>query len=198
MVVSVESRSGKGGEGMLLGTDTEVSIAPKLRRTGEPASTSNVNSALATSRPNESLPSQILRVVPLCVLPSALPSSFSRERLDVPAYVSHRVYTELTRSSPTETQEHFYKASIKRLKPPSDPIDSSTNSKPPSPVPKVLTIGGGEDKEVQGEDGGVKWVYIGPMEGIPEKHILFPQGGIGDVQSWYLVRCVHVNLNTFL
>lgn len=194
MVVGVDSGSGKGGEGrgMLLGTDTEVSIAPKLRRTGKPGSTSN---SLTTSRPKQSLPSQILRVIPPFVLPPVPPSSCSHHRLEVLAYVSHRVYTELTRSSSTGTQGYFYRASIKRLKPPSDPLGLGNDSK--SPLPKFLSAGGGENKEAQGEDDGVKWVYIGPMEGIPEKHILFPGGGIDDVQNWDLVRYVHVNLNMF-
>ncbi|KAF5345345.1 hypothetical protein D9758_008461 [Tetrapyrgos nigripes] len=182
---------------LLLSTNTEVSIAPKLHTRQQKSSSkptkdksASVNGASiikpsvdTKEKPKTVSVSHVLRVLPERVLDLPIPSYIGSEIL---GYVSPRTFTSLYPSAQPEAST-YWKSAFKRLRPPVDPNDSpSTQESVPIPAPKLLNPGE-KDKDkltpVQENDE----VYICSMVGIVDQHVVFtnlPR----DVEEWDLVR----------
>jgi peroxin-1 len=88
----------------------------------------------------------------------------------------------------------FYKATIRRLRPPMNPnAPPQANTAPiaPSSVPRVLNAGGNASEEAKDASGPKKVheVFVGWAEGLPESHIVLTSA-IDEVDEWDLVRWV--------
>ncbi|KAF8160874.1 P-loop containing nucleoside triphosphate hydrolase protein [Crassisporium funariophilum] len=187
---------------LLLTTNTEVSIAPKLHRNGAPSSKPTTNGHVApatnpalngapTSPPASSNKiSRVLRVLPRRLLPNLhFPNHTGSELL---AYVSPVTFTQLQgEDSPgADTLDNSFRHSeFKRLTSPTDPATPSSSSPPPDPpAARILNPGAPVDA-----DSGVSAssnsqdVFIGTSGGIVAGHIVymvFPDG----IEEWDLVR----------
>lgn len=189
------------GDVLLLTTDTEVSISPKLHRSRPTPSSSRqangVTPGIAgpsnSGTQHEPVPtpkthSQILRVVPSRVINIPLPSFTGPESV---GYVSPstwaQIYPETPTPSPASTRM-YHSATVKRLRPPLDPTPSTASTSAAPPVAKVLNAGDkGLNKVADdaGKDPGK--VYIATMDGIPASHVVFPDL-VENVEEWDLVR----------
>lgn len=187
---------------LLLTTNTEVSIAPKLRAGSSTkqatvsASSITSASAIPQSQPSE-FPSKFLRVLPS----SALSSTLSLKSINVDgytrpeplAYVARTTFFQLTGSgseSSTDFGAEFYLMTVKRLRPPADPTDMTPPSTSPQPVaPRILTAGGSRDAAAN-TDGGKQQreVLVSWANGIPESHVVFLVGGIEAITNWDIIR----------
>lgn len=196
----------------MLGTDTEVSIAPKIRKAqasgkkpqpdgrAAPVSTSQTSSqaqkSASADHPRYTLSNdhaQILRTLPSKFVSVPLPSTSNAQLY---AYVSSQTFSKLQPSHPIIREGKstiYYNHIIKRLLPPSDPL-AATSGSPDSPSgdhvgPKVLKASAAEqgtqpDKKEEETD---TIFSIGWCHDLPEGHIVFPvltEGIIG----WDLVR----------
>ncbi|KAG7449775.1 AAA-domain-containing protein [Guyanagaster necrorhizus] len=170
---------------LLLTTDTEVSIAPKLHNRqqlkSEKVSTKSANTddskGKIKSPPPPSVQPHCLRVIPSRVLARPFAVHSGSELL---GFVSPITFTKLTKlSEPLENDTHV-KAHAKRLPPPTDPSSGATASATPDPVPLVLKPGEKEPTTV--ESGSI---YLGRFEGIPNGHIVLPTT-VDDIEEWDL------------
>lgn len=179
------------GNALLLTTNTEVSIAPKLHRESRqqppnPQVNTTSQQALFSStekspKLSQSLP-QILRVVPPRVLPLSLPAYNGPEIL---GYVSAATLTKLCPEI-TAQNEIYHQFHISHLHPPTDPSAPSQTTATATPVAKVLKPGDGENPAVEASPKKGK-VHLAPMDGIPNNHIVLPKL-VDDVKEWDLVR----------
>ncbi|KAF8971068.1 P-loop containing nucleoside triphosphate hydrolase protein [Flammula alnicola] len=192
------------GHALLLTTNTEVSIAPKLHRNREtPLSKPSVNgNATQNAKPTvngitkapEPLPTQkatseILRVIPSRLVSSLRHPEYSGSELLV--FISPRTLAQLQDLDlPShETRTWFRHATFKKLPSPNDP-SSSSSSPPPAPEPsaRVLNPGVREDADLVGVAPSHPGdIYIGTSEGIPTGHIVYsalPKG----LEEWDLVK----------
>ncbi|KAF9510428.1 hypothetical protein BS47DRAFT_1347980 [Hydnum rufescens UP504] len=205
-VVSTDPPS--SSRAVLLSTDTEVSIAPKLRNgrnhpetkakssTQAPSNTSSDSSA----GPKSSKLLAIGRPIVLRVLPSrvaVLPES-PDELEDIIAYVSPSTLAGISNQDlPLASPNLTSSASIRRLKPPttlgiSSIIDASASAAPP-PVPPAAKLIQPKDGKVSalsgtvpGPDQGDERVVLYCLSGIPEHHILV-RGALPNLSDWDLV-----------
>ncbi|KAK7473010.1 Peroxisome biosynthesis protein pex1 [Stygiomarasmius scandens] len=195
-VVSLDPRPKNNA--LLLSTNTEVSIAPKLHSRQQKAlskSTSKDNSSSsngtpitasssAKSKPTLNTTSQTLRVLPRRVPSLHTPTYNGTEIL---GYVSLRTFANLFPSTEPGTTT-YRKVAYRRLQPPSDPSESQSGQEPALPAPKVLNPGEKEkDKSepvTESDD-----VFICSTAGIVEQHIVFPNLP-KDVEEWDLVRFI--------
>ena len=173
LAVSLDPQS--KGNALLLTTNTEVNIAPKLRSTSKSISSNKnqTSTTTTTSSPtnsttsNAKYPSKILRVIPPHVLPLAFPPAASYTRSEALAYVSKLTFSQLvstdtSTSSPSlpASADHnddddipdrqFHKATFRRLHPPANPTDppgNVPNAKESQPVARVFTAGGGGERK---------------------------------------------------
>ncbi|KAG6889103.1 hypothetical protein C0995_003672 [Termitomyces sp. Mi166 len=201
------------GSALLLTTNTEVSIAPKLHRANRRADTdareektrSHDIPAGAENQTKLKHISHTLRVLPHGITRVALPDYPGPELV---GYVSPITYQKLCHPTKDEGGDCIYcaKFTFKRLSPPSEPPSSSTSvPPPPPPVPRIIVpTTSGKDSSlidnVQSEDA----LFVGPLSGIPDSHIVFPAAPRG-VEDWDIVvfcvsddktnRSVKVNVN---
>lgn len=193
------------GNALLLTTNTEVSIAPKLHRSrdkvsskpfinGHVTTTASVNANEKPAvdgdvkSPLNSL-SEVLRV-----LPARLVAGFKFFEHDGPellAAVSSRTMTSLQPTHPKSNSQvvgSFYRGTFKILIAPSDPSSSSL-APAAEPSAKVLNPGthtnstSALDKTPLNPND----IFIGTAENIPQGHIVFyalPDG----LEEWDLVR----------
>jgi peroxin-1 len=182
---------------LLLSTNTEVSIAPKLHSRQQKSSSkitkdksSSLNGAPAVKpsvdaqdKPETSSHSYVLRVLPERVLSLSVPSYTGSEIL---GYVSPRTFASLYPSAQPETST-YWKSTFKRLRPPIDHSDPlSTQETIPTPAPKLLNPGEKDkDKLIPVQENGE--VFICSMVGIVDQHVMFPSLP-SDVEDWDLVR----------
>jgi len=183
---------------LLLSTNTEVSIAPKLHSRQQKAlskSTSKDNSSSsngvpitasssAKSKPTLNTISQTLRVLPRRVLSLQTPTYNGTEIL---GYVSPRTFANLFPSIEPGTTT-YRKVVYRRLQPPSDPSESQSGQEPALPAPKVLNPGE-KEKDKSEPVSESDDVFICSTAGIVEQHIVFPNLP-KDVEEWDLVRYV--------
>ena len=186
------------GNALLLTTNTEVSIAPKLHRSREAPSDKplvnghaavraspaiNGNAAAAAPTPTVKATSEILRVIP-----SRLVSGLTypdHTGLELLAFVSPRTLDQLEPLLANRTTAWFHHAAFKKLAAPHDPSAPSTDAPTPEPTTRVLNAAAREEpvpgKLTPGD------IYIGTSKEIPVGHIVFsalPDG----VAEWDLVR----------
>ncbi|KAJ7350362.1 P-loop containing nucleoside triphosphate hydrolase protein [Mycena albidolilacea] len=183
-VVSIQPES--KGSALLLTTNTEVSIAPKLHSQKRPQVNGTPNGAppaTATAAPNEaSVPSppvspQTLRVLPPHLLGLPFPEHTGPEVL---AYVSPATFSLLHPSAPID-ETVYHKTPLKRLHPPADPSAPSPSAAPP--VTRVLNAAGTAESSTGGD---VEEVYVRAVESVPESHVAFISAG--GIEDWDLVR----------
>ncbi|THU89378.1 AAA-domain-containing protein [Dendrothele bispora CBS 962.96] len=190
-VVSLDPQSKNNA--LLLSTNTEVSIAPKLHSRPQNTPSKSTSKDKPSSSDLQATPSahtkpktasntvsQILRVLPERVLSLPTPSYDGTEIL---GYVSPRTFSSLFPSIKPDTST-YHKVNYKRLEAPIDPSEPpSAQEAAPQPAPKILNAG--EDKPappIDDED-----VFICSMQGLVDQHVVFsnlPKG----VEEWDLVR----------
>lgn len=142
----------------------------------------------------------MLRVIPPHVLPQILYSPSSYTLPESLAFVSQLTFSQLANLPyPLPQSEisdrQFYKATVRRFKPPANPVEATPSASPaPTPVARVLVAGSmgsadaDKDQETtRGKKKGVIQVLLGWVEGVPEKHVVFPTK-IEGVDEWDLVR----------
>lgn len=186
------------GNALLLTTNTEVSIAPKLHRSREALSnkppinghaavgakpTINGSAAAALPTPTTKAASEILRVIPSRLVSGSTYPDHSR--LELLAFVSPRTLDQLEPLLANRTISWFHHAAFKKLAAPHDPSVASNDAPTPEPTTRVLNAAVREDpvtaKSIPGD------IYIGVSKDIPTGHIVFsalPDG----LEEWDLVR----------
>ena len=186
------------GNALLLTTNTEVSIAPKLHRSREassakpsvnghaavsPSPAINGNAAAAAPTPTTKTTSEILRVIPSRLVSGSTYPDYSG--LELLAFVSPRTLDQLEPLPANRTTSWFHHAAFKKLAAPHDPSAPSTDAPAPEPTTRVLNAAAREEpvpvKSIPGD------IYIGTSKEIPVGHIVFsalPDGAA----EWDLVR----------
>ncbi|KAG6920030.1 hypothetical protein DXG01_010098 [Tephrocybe rancida] len=186
--VSVDPSS--KGSALLLTTNTEVSIAPKLHRSSRRADTSSRQDTpqdvprVATSKERYKRDSHVLRNLPHGIFNVALPDYSGSELV---GFVSPTTYLTLSKSGPPEEAGLLSCSSFnfKRLTPPLEPSSSPQSMpSPPPPVPRVIKPGndGGLVDNIQVEN----IVFVGTLAGLPDSHIVFPAAP-KEVEDWDLL-----------
>ncbi|KDQ55035.1 hypothetical protein JAAARDRAFT_181043 [Jaapia argillacea MUCL 33604] len=192
---------------LLLTTTTEVSIAPKLRKSkagakssasvGKP-STKKDGSVSGKSASGESdNRSRKLRVLPYTLFQrrQQQPSSSLHPAYDpslVTAYVAPNTFHDLTGSpypsSSSNLPIHSYRATVKRLFPPPDPTSTQTPAPPsPTPAPRVLNPASGSASEKDSgkpvEESGKGEIILGYSHLLPDSHIAF-SNALDGLEEW--------------
>ncbi|KIY63560.1 AAA-domain-containing protein [Cylindrobasidium torrendii FP15055 ss-10] len=177
-VVSLDPQN-KGA--LLLTTNTEVSIAPKLhkRKQGQPSKPGPpqpTTSVAESQPPSQSTPAasskHVLRVLPANVLSTPVPTHSEAESL---AFVSPATLLKLGFSGEAGT---FFKAQVKRIAPPVDPTKEKREDE--EPVAKVLNPGEVAPPKTPGT------VYVGSLPDIPTGHVVLPVA-VADIEDWDLI-----------
>ncbi len=173
------------GKALLLTTNTEVSIAPKLHsrkqlKPEKPSAKSTTDDPKGKIQsPPPSVQPHCLRVIPSRILTRPFAVYTGSELL---GFVSPATFAKLTRSFKSVENDTHVKAHAKRLPPPTDPSSSVTSGATPDPVPRVLKPG---EKESTTVEPGT--VYLGRSESVPNGHIVLPTT-VDDIEEWDLVR----------
>lgn len=205
-LVSLEPSSGKV---LLLGTNSEVSIAPKLRGNTKHGSSRNAASnqptrqygqnATAAQKPEEDQPqpkkpAKVLRVLSRRVLPSDLTLPEVSTDLSV-AFVSHSSLISLPELPRNAHGTSCWRVTIRRLRPPTDPLQESTpnnSSTQVTPGPRVLVPNGEVSSSHTTIPGAAEpkdeaILVCSPDVYVPQGHILLHEG-LDGVEDWDLVR----------
>ncbi|GLB37363.1 putative peroxisome biogenesis factor 1, N-terminal [Lyophyllum shimeji] len=194
-VVSLDPSS--RGNALLLTTNTEVSIAPKPHRTEHrtgltPVDNKPAAQAVASTTVEEkTIPhkriSEVLRVLPHKVSGMTLPEYAGPEFV---GYVSPSTFTQLHSRNPTEDGDRIscFMSTVKRLLPPPNPSSPASMAPPPPPVPRIIKPGATDKDPASNDIGQVtdQVVFLGPLCGIPESHVVFPAAP-RNVEDWDLL-----------
>lgn len=197
------------GNALLLTTNTEVSIAPKLHRNRDAPSKALVNghsvaanaksttssaSETAAPPPGTATTTEILRIIPMRLVPGLLcPDHNGAELL---AFVSSRTLRQLEPLPINQTTSWFHHASYKRLLAPQDPSSLSA-APPPELVSRVLNAARKAPDSAKPSVDGSQSVYIGTSREIPSGQIVFsalPDG----LEEGDLVRLVDTLVAVFV
>ncbi|KAH9485161.1 Peroxisome biosynthesis protein PAS1 [Psilocybe cubensis] len=183
------------GNALLLTTNTEVSIAPKLhkKKNDDIVKSFHQPNGIVGSKPvknedSRSSTTPLDTVFELRVLPIRLVHNVMLPEPSVPellALVSPKVLNQL--NSACELNK-FYQGSFTRVNTPPDPTFSSSPSALPEPVARVLNPGTHEEPGLGNEtasDAGD--IFIGASEQVPNGHIVFPVLPEG-LKEWSLIR----------
>ncbi|KAJ7647537.1 P-loop containing nucleoside triphosphate hydrolase protein [Roridomyces roridus] len=184
-VVSINPDAKAGA--LLLTTDTEVSIAPKLHTkapvNGKPNGPSKADVppvAKETSAPSAATPQQDVRVIAPHLLQLAFPNHTGPEVL---AYLSPATFL-LLHPDTSADDTVYHRTVLKRLSPPVDP-SAPPSAIPPPALPRILKPGS-TNEDAESFDGPTE-VYVRAVVGVPVNHIvLFPVPGMAE--EWDLVR----------
>jgi peroxin-1 len=176
---------------LLLTTNTEVSIQPKLHP--KPDTVVTASSKIPRSKP----PSQILRVLPSRFL-IAPTIHTSPQPL---AHISRSILALLTKtplhpSDPTLPTTTYYKCTLRRLLPPASPSPPSSKNPPAPPTPHVFHPSDGDDRptsaNTKGSSSANSEVYVAwrPEVPVPEGHIVLEAGfsGVDGIEEWDLIQ----------
>ncbi|PPQ98400.1 hypothetical protein CVT24_004079 [Panaeolus cyanescens] len=188
---------------LLLTTNTEVSIAPKLHKAnkGKETSQSSVKQANGTaksssaSKEDSEVPStstgisRILRVLSTRHFPTWTYSNY--DGTELLAAVSATTLAGLMATehhSLDVAKPTFYPAQFHRLSPPLDPSSSSTKPTSTSePTNRVLNPGSSKESDpTPSQPAATNEIYVGLLDDIPNNHIVFsalPEG----IEDWDLV-----------
>ncbi|KAF7970317.1 hypothetical protein HWV62_24390 [Athelia sp. TMB] len=207
-VVSIDPHS--KSDALLLTTNTEVSIAPKLRSTtSTPASKKAAGSSFATTASTASskeksaeatTPFHILRVLPPSII-HLVTDSAAYTRPEPIALTSKATFDILTAqinlfgaTEAKEVGEHFHHATLRHLPGPLDPSAPTPGAAPAAvPIAKVITAKDPSSAQPKSDDAaktvgdkGAEVVLLGWRAGIPEHHVVLlfvPEGKVGEVSS---------------
>ncbi|EAU91532.2 peroxisome biogenesis factor 1 [Coprinopsis cinerea okayama7 len=185
------------GNALLLTTNTEVSIAPKLHKSqspakkpvkpdGKPTPPQEKQSASESSSKQLPAATAVLRVLPSNLCPGL---DFSETKdSEIMAYVSRKSFPqEAWPSKGRDAEGTLYGVQMKRLTPPVDP--SSSKQLEPETQPKSISIGAGAKTDTNEDKFTTpsNQIFIGHDDDLPISHIVFsvlPEG----VEEWDLVR----------
>lgn len=173
-------------DALLLSTNTEVSISPKLHanrrvHAKEPTVNGTADAVVPKSIPQ---PFQILRVLPNHVLSKPLTAYSGSE---VIGYVSSSTLAQLLPASRNVAKQHTcYKVSLKRLEPPINPVSTLQT---PETVPETKVLNPSEKiHNVENSDNAERSYVCGRVELIGG-HIVFPSLPAG-IEHWDLIKFV--------
>lgn len=169
--------SGSKGDVLILTTNTEVTVVPKLHRRRE-----NDPKHLNERQGEPSASSSVLRVLPARLSPP-LPEYHGPELL---AFISPGTFSRLQIDAGMEGST-FLRVIHRRLPPPLDPSHSGPDDSEASveqTTTRVLHAGGREQIQdtISAED-----VYLGVADDIVASHIVFPVLPKG-VEDWDIIR----------
>jgi peroxin-1 len=156
---------------LLLTTNTEVSIAPNLRRDGRETAAKDVND----QKEKPQRPKMVLRVVP----PYSFPAVSSSELSGLSCFVSPSTLAGLL-GNEHSSETHF--VTIRRLEPPVDPTSSN-----PQPTEQGTNSSGQEDSSRKLNSSSGITAKILAMNEAPPCHIVF-RDSIEAIEDWDLVR----------
>ncbi|KAJ3776971.1 P-loop containing nucleoside triphosphate hydrolase protein [Lentinula raphanica] len=172
---------------LLLSTDTEVSISPKLHANrGADVKKSTVNGEATSSdavvpKSMPKNPSQILRVLPASLLPKSYTSHSGPE---VIGYVSASTLARMIPTTPDVAKHTIcHKVSVIRLEPPINPEKPPAQTSESVPEAKVLNPGSQGKQEEESSTS----VYIDGTDELINEHIVFPSLPTG-VKHWDLIK----------
>lgn len=186
---------------MLLTTNTEVSISPKLHKQQVPSKHLSNGHSTSAKNPTKGIPpdtgpestskprkSEVLRVLPSRFLQTLSLSTHSGPELI--AFVS--VDTFDTLFGPTSDGCICFQARFKRIRGPADPTSIRSSETNPNPVTHVFKAGPSvQEKENERiEDSGHPGsgeIYVGSSHSVIDHHIVFSALSEG-VEEWDLVR----------
>jgi hypothetical protein len=206
-------------QAVLLSTDTEVSIAPKLHRQKTRSSEVKITSTVATDQKQHS---HTLRLLPSRLVPNVPTQQRGKADGGTVAYVALRTFASLAGlhfpypsdafgihslpSTPSVSDQSpkkictysktLIKASVRRLLPPQDPEDLT--HAPPPPLPHGSDDGVRlDEKEKEKETNKEKankgfdvWIVCDTAVYVPNKHLFVPGGFFDDMlEDWDLLRC---------
>ncbi|KAL1736307.1 P-loop containing nucleoside triphosphate hydrolase protein [Schizophyllum commune] len=170
----------------LLTTDTEISIAPKPHRRGAPASTGRApaesSSSEASFKPQAHPKSTLLRILP-SRLSAPTPEYTGPELL---GYVSKATFGKLDLGSELSAGP-YRKARVKRLSAPVDPLAGPSTVNEAAPAPRILSAGKEASTEEKKNEDDAEVVYVGVLDGIPDRSIVFPVLTHG-IEEWDMVK----------
>ncbi|KAJ3727064.1 P-loop containing nucleoside triphosphate hydrolase protein [Lentinula raphanica] len=172
---------------LLLSTDTEVSISPKLHANrGADVKKSTVNGEATSSdvvvpKSMPKNPSQILRVLPATLLPKSYTPHSGPE---VIGYVSASTLARIIPTTPDVAKHTIcHKVSVIRLEPPINPEKPPAQTSESVPEAKVLNPGSQGKQEEETSTS----VYIDGTDELINEHIVFPSLPTG-VKHWDLIK----------
>ncbi|KAF7321379.1 putative peroxisomal biogenesis AAA ATPase pex1 [Mycena kentingensis (nom. inval.)] len=169
------------GSALLLTTNTEVSISPKLHNQTRPFARNPPNGTLPptneTSEPTPTISTPKLRVIRPDLLPIPFPDYAGTEVL---ALIPPATFALLHPTTSLPNVE-YQRAAIKRLPSPVDPLSTTSSSE--TPARRVLHAGG---TDLSTKETDITELYVRAAEGVPDGHVvLLPVNGI---EEWDLVR----------
>ncbi|KAG6857738.1 hypothetical protein H0H87_004154 [Tephrocybe sp. NHM501043] len=195
-VVSIDPSS-KGGA-LLLTTNTEVSIAPKLHRSDRQADTKPRAAKSLHGTPEDASSKVlmhgpcVLRVLPRGISHVALPDYSGPELV---GFVSVETYKQLIGSKDINDGSLISCSQfiLKRIAPPHEPTISSSPPPIPPPLPIARIIkSSASDKENMNDDTKRKdMIFVGSLADIPDSHIVFPAAP-GGVEDWDIIMYVNI------
>ncbi|KAJ7594598.1 P-loop containing nucleoside triphosphate hydrolase protein [Mycena floridula] len=176
-IVSLDPQD-KGNNALLLTTNTEVSIAPKVHRKASKASSATITPEPAEEKVSTGLDSpQVLRLLPPWILPIPLPSYSGAELV---GYVCNSTFKKLFPQD-TSRNASCRPVTVTLFPAPNDPSSGSTDV----PVPVQPTILKPSDAEKPAVSVGQE-TYIAALDGVPSGHVIFPSV-VDGVEDWDLV-----------
>jgi len=188
-------------DALLLTTNSEVSIAPKLHRKKEQTKAKPLDVTAAQSPKPGSAKAPVAPATPALnfvtlrsVPPKALPNLQlpRHDGTELIACVSPTTFAKLQESQKIVYFTPSYsKAVYKLLNGPHDPsAPASSAPSPVDPVPRVLNPGNAPEKpesKTSAPKPGEGEAYIGVLDGIPTGHIIFPSPPEG-LEDWGLLK----------
>ena len=208
------------GKALLLTTNTEVSIAPKLhaRQNGSVSTTTNGKakkkrargansvgdgtatplteaSSSASAEESAKLSNRVLRVLPQGLVPNVSRYSTSSETGTVPAYVSRATLAAQDGETGSTSNPRPWRARIRRLPPPADPSqEQASGALASSPAPRVLVPNGDISKNPSSQKPAEKVsdgvILVWSPEVVVPEGHIVLSGQTEDVEDWDMVRCV--------
>ncbi|KAA1470710.1 AAA-domain-containing protein [Dentipellis sp. KUC8613] len=185
----VESLNPSDAKALLLTTDTEVSIAPKTRRTPPAKAAAQdipFDDSSDTKTPKRLEYVHAMRVLPASVLPVTLPNPPDLQTI---AYVSRGVLRARAYEGLVPEDLNNLRGTVRRMLPPPDPTESGTMPEEPPEEPRTLDLKG-EKKADAKEDEKKKdeWdVVVKGVDEVPPRQVVLA-GGLSGVDDWDVVR----------
>jgi len=179
---------------LLLTTNTEVSISPKLHKqqmplksNGHSVSAKNPEDTPSTTKLEPTSKPEVLRVLPSRFLQE---TSSMHSGSELIAFVSIETFDKLFGSA--SDVGTCFQARFKRMRGPADPTSIQSSETDPNPVAHIFKAGSSakgkenEDIEVSGHLGSGE-IYVGCSQNVIDYHIIFSALTEG-VEEWDLVR----------
>ncbi|KAF9528481.1 P-loop containing nucleoside triphosphate hydrolase protein [Crepidotus variabilis] len=184
------------GNALLLTTNTEVSIAPKLHKSKDTPKNPLASGSSSTTVKDQSNPSQPqlstqeddytgLRVLPARLAPN-LPH-LNHDGPELLAFISRNTLILLKNEIVDFSSSTFLRANFKKLNGPLDP-SSQLSENTPEPAARVLNAGGrSEDSAQKATTPPDGEIYVAIMSGLIDGHLVFPALP-KDVEDWDIVN----------